>query len=171
MSSKLFFQTSNIIASYSVSKHILNFMIHKNLALLSCVFFFLVSGLCFSQKAILQGKITDEKGEALAFATLHLKNTTIGTTTNAEGTYSLQVAIGNYEVIAQYPGQKSITQQISVTEVKTYLLNFVLPSEEEIQAITVQAKAVNYADEVIRNAKKIEKNTWKSVPTTNAMCM
>lgn len=129
------------------------------------LFFFLPTHICLSQKALLQGKITDEKGEPLAFATLHLKNTTIGTTSNANGNYSLQVALGSYEVVVQYPGQKSITKQINVQEAKTYLLDFVLPDEdEEIQAITVQAQAINYADEVIRNAQKNRKKYLEESP-------
>ncbi|MFN3316791.1 MAG: DUF5686 family protein, partial [Raineya sp.] len=132
--------------------------------ILSLVFSCLITNLCFCQKAILQGKVTDEKGEIIAFATLHIKNTTIGTTSNAEGNYNLQISTGNYEVIAQYPGYKSISQKISVQEAKTYLLNFVLPQEEEIEAVTVQAKAVNYADEVIRNAQKNRKKYLEERP-------
>ncbi|GAB4126479.1 MAG: DUF5686 and carboxypeptidase regulatory-like domain-containing protein [Raineya sp.] len=139
-------------------------MIQKKTFLFICILVFWANSVCFSQKAVLRGKVTDEKGEALAFATLHLKNTTIGTTTNAEGIYSLQIAIGDYEVMAQYPGHKSISQKINLQEAKEYLLNFILPAEGEIQAITVQAQAINYADEVIRNAQKNRKKYLEERP-------
>jgi len=133
--------------------------------LIACVAILLINLASFAQKATLQGKVIDEKGEALAFATLHLKNTTIGTTTNAQGSYSLPISIGSYEIIAQYPGHKAITQKIEISEAKNYTLNFVLPSEiEEIQAITVQAQAINYADEVIRNAQKNRKKYLEERP-------
>ena len=134
----------------------------KYVLLVNFLFFWAINAV--AQKATLQGKVTDEKGETLAFATLHIKNTTIGTTSNSEGLYVFSLPVGKYEIVAQYPGQKAISQQIDIQEAKSYVLNFVLPPEDEIQAITVQAQAINYADEVIRNAQKNRKKYLEERP-------
>jgi hypothetical protein len=49
---------------------------------------FLAPVLCFSQ-ATLSGKLSDEKGESLPFASVYLKGSTTGTTTNAKGEYAI----------------------------------------------------------------------------------
>jgi len=129
------------------------------------VFLFLNIFITFGQKATIRGKILDNKGESLAFATIHIKGTTLGTSANAEGLYSLQVAAGSHEVVAQYPSYKSFSQKITLSENQTLELNFTLQEESsDIESITVQAKAVNYADEVIRNAQKNRKNYLEERP-------
>lgn len=127
--------------------------------------FFWIFVLNAQNKAILQGKILGEKNEPLAFASIYLKNTTIGTTSNASGFYSFAVPLGEYEVIVQFPSYQSKMQKITFTEAKTYTLDFSLELEtQEIEAITVQGKFVNYADEVIRNAQKNRKKYLEERP-------
>jgi hypothetical protein len=55
-----------------------------------------------SHAARVYGKVTDENKVPLPFATLHVKNTTLGTTSNAEGSYSIDLPSGTYELIFQY---------------------------------------------------------------------
>jgi hypothetical protein len=129
-------------------------------------FLFLITTLhTFGQRTAIKGKITDAKGEILPFATVHIKGTTLGTSANAEGTYGLQVPVGTHEVIAQYPSFKSLTKKITLTENQEFELNFTLQEEgSEIEGITVQASAVNYADEVIKNAQKNRKDYLEERP-------
>ena len=59
----------------------------KLLLTLSAIFLLLISG--FAQKRTITGTVTDEKGNPIANATVQVKGTTIGTTTNVDGTYSI----------------------------------------------------------------------------------
>ncbi len=62
----------------------------------------------------LSGKVSNEKGEALSFASVYLKGTSFGTTCNVDGMYSLELEPGKYIVVAQYIGlgKKEISIEI-----------------------------------------------------------
>lgn len=79
-------------------KHIFAFI----LQLLTCI--------SFSQTFVLSGKISGGK-EALPFATIMVKGTTLGTNSNVNGLYALKLNAGTYEIVYQYIGftKKTIT--------------------------------------------------------------
>jgi len=78
---------------------------------------------------ILKGKITDTKGEALPFAIVFLKGTTLGTSANADGEYTLTIKEGHYTVVAQYMGFKQSSFSLSIGETQTVIHNFSLQEE------------------------------------------
>ena len=59
------------------------------------------------------GKVTDDKGNALAYASILIKGTTRGVTAGNEGRYALDLAPGTYTLVCQYVGytrrEKTIT--------------------------------------------------------------
>ncbi|WP_246849931.1 DUF5686 and carboxypeptidase regulatory-like domain-containing protein [Rufibacter roseolus] len=65
---------------------------------------------------VLKGKVTDEKGVGLAFATVYLQGSTVGSTTNEQGDYQFNVDPGKHTVVFQYVGYKSQTRAIEVPE-------------------------------------------------------
>nr|WP_290940276.1 TonB-dependent receptor plug domain-containing protein [Haliscomenobacter sp.] len=71
-----------------------------------------------------KGKITDEKGEVLIGANILLKGTTMGTVTNIDGRYELQVPDPNAVLLVSYTG--FVTQEVVVgnrTEVDIILVS------------------------------------------------
>jgi len=62
----------------------------KLLLTLSAVFLLLVSG--FAQKRTITGTVTDENGNPISNATVQVKGTNVGTTTNADGTFTISVS-------------------------------------------------------------------------------
>ena len=52
----------------------------------------------------ISGYIYDNEGEPLSFATIYVKQTETGTTTNIEGYFSLTLAPGKYNLFFQYLG-------------------------------------------------------------------
>src|SRR5690606_13602906 len=64
----------------------------------------------------IKGKITDEQGEALAFATICVKQSGSGTTTNVQGYYELVLRPGGYDISFQYMGYETVTRHIDVTD-------------------------------------------------------
>jgi hypothetical protein len=53
----------------------------------------------FCQAGIIRGKITNEHQEPLPFATIFIKGTTAGTTSNAAGQYHLELPAGNHTMV------------------------------------------------------------------------
>ncbi len=78
---------------------------------------------------VLKGKITDEKGEALPFATVFVQGTTLGTSANAEGEYQLTLQPGEHQVVCQYISFKQSSVRIRITGSETVTHNFKLAEQ------------------------------------------
>lgn len=123
--------------------------------------FLLTTSIIFFTVSAFAGRITgavkNDKGEALPYASILVKGTTIGTTANNNGIYFIELDPGTYTIVCQYVGytreEKSIT--IGRTEVK---LDFTLPLQQTtMKEVTVKANSVDPAYEIIRNAIKKRK--------------
>ena len=75
----------------------------------------------FGQKGIVSGTISDKdmKNEPLAFANVMIKGTTVGTTTDAQGKYSLNVEAGNSVVIVSFLGYDTVEVPVVVVANQT----------------------------------------------------
>ena len=74
----------------------------------------LVYSFAFSQTGTVQGKITDDKGEALIGATVLLKGTTVGTITDMDGNYSISALPAGENILdASYVGYQLISKCVS----------------------------------------------------------
>jgi TonB-linked SusC/RagA family outer membrane protein len=82
----------------------------KFLLTLSAIFLLLVSGL--AQKRTITGTVTDEKGSPIPNATVQVKGTSIGTTTNSNGDYTLSVS-QNSKILV-FSSVNAETQEISI---------------------------------------------------------
>ncbi len=70
---------------------------------------------CFSiaiAQSTVSGTVTDESGEALPFANVYVEGTTIGTTTDIDGKYTLKVPEGATTIVVEYTGYTAFTQDI-----------------------------------------------------------
>jgi len=113
------------------------------------VWFSLFSGICFSQ---ISGKIIDEKGLPLPFASVLIQGTTMGTNANSEGFYSLELSKGNHTLVFQYVGYQSVKKEIAYVG-KPIGLDIVLQSIDlEIKEVEIKANAEDPAYRIIRNA-------------------
>src|SRR5690606_9891387 len=84
----------------------------------------------YSIAGILKGKITDDQGEELPFATVFVAGTTIGNSTNESGEFWLQLPEGKYKVIAQYIGFQQSSFEVQIKGEETIIHNFRLKAEE-----------------------------------------
>ena len=62
----------------------------------------------------IKGTVYGDDGLPLAFATIYVKETGSGTTTNDDAYFELQLPPGNYELVFQYLGYESQVRQVSV---------------------------------------------------------
>lgn len=106
----------------------------------------------FGQAARLQGRITDQSGKPIPFASVALKGTTIGTTSNALGAYSLEVPDGAHVVECRHVGYHKESRSIQI-DGQDQRLDFTLRIEElTMSAIVVKPGAEDPANAIIREA-------------------
>jgi hypothetical protein len=115
--------------------------------------------LCFLNYVIVQaaritGKITDEKGQALAYASILVKGTTHGTTANKDGNYFLQLDAGTYTIVAQYVGYNRQEKTVTLGADDVHL-DFQLSLQQlSLKEVVVRPGGEDPAYEIIRNAIK-----------------
>lgn len=78
----------------------------------------LFSYLAIQAQVVLSGKVTDTKGNAVPGATVTIKNTTVGTATQADGTYNLATGLkaGTIDVEFSSVGLKTVVRRINATD-------------------------------------------------------
>lgn len=121
--------------------------------------------LCNFAYAQIKGKVTNTKNQALPYVNVYLKNALAGTTTNDDGLYQLDLKkTGNYTIIFQFLGYKTLKKQVQIKEFP-FVLNITLTPEEITLDEVVVSSTENPANTIIRNViKNKEKNTekWKN---------
>ncbi len=134
----------------------ITFVVYKiMIILMEKRFFYILIILClFSIKGFgqLSGTVKDVNDEILPFATIYIKNTTQGTTTNVEGKYTLELAPGEYSLIFQYVGYQQLTKNV-VIENEPIILDVILqPESIGLQEVVVIADSEDPAYPIIRKA-------------------
>ncbi len=117
----------------------------------------LISHILYAQSLTVRGKITDQQGQAVPFASVYEKNTTLGTSANSEGEYSLKLSPGKHELNYRAIGYKQETREI---DLKTnYNLDLSLTKAVfELADVIVRSGGEDPAYEVIRNAIRKRKS-------------
>ncbi|MBN8877280.1 MAG: carboxypeptidase-like regulatory domain-containing protein [Sphingobacteriales bacterium] len=114
--------------------------------------FCLFSLISFAGKV--SGLITDDKGNPLAYASVSIKGTTKGTTSNSSGRYSINLSPGKYTLVCQYVGYGKSEKTITVTD-GDETVNFSLSIQElTLQEVVVKRGGEDPAYEIIRQAIK-----------------
>jgi Family of unknown function (DUF5686)/CarboxypepD_reg-like domain len=123
-------------------------------SLFYAVFGFLV---CCSTHIMAQvtGKVTDDKGEPLPYATVYVRNTSNGTVANASGEYRLNIAPGAQEIVFQYIGYITKVEQVTVTNKPMVVNGRLTPSDLQLNevVITTEDPAERIMREVIAKRK------------------
>jgi hypothetical protein len=106
---------------------------------------------------LIQGKITNQNGEALPFAGVSVKGTSLGTLANSDGIYELSLGSGEFIVHFQHLGFKTEQRTVQTTDAPTEL-NVILKEqslslrevqvgkESEDPAYSIMRKAIAKAD-------------------------
>ena len=100
----------------------------------------------------IEGRITSEEGEGLAFATIHQKNTTHGTTSNAQGYYSLEVTGDSVVLVFQYVGYQSVEKFVYRSDDAVVLNISMKPELVTLEAVVVKPGVEDPAYQIIRQA-------------------
>src|SRR4051812_35210331 len=90
--------------------------------------FLLCGGLAFAQRTI-TGKVTDEKGEPVAFATIKIKGSSNGVAADANGNFTLPNAKSNTILVVSSQGYANQELAVGTSDV----LNINLKAEGQLQ--------------------------------------
>ena len=107
---------------------------------------------------ILKGKVIDEKGEALPYATIYVEGTTVGTNANGNGVYELTLSPGLYKVMCQFIGYEQGIHTVDIRDNEVIEYNFVLHSQSlQMKEVVIDGNAEDRAYGIIRQAIKKRK--------------
>lgn len=95
------------------------------------------------EKGTIKGKLLDKdyNNAPLAYASVTVKGTTIGTETDDNGDYSISIKPGNYTVLFSFLGYKTIEQAVVVVAGQAVTVNKTMSAEEGETLETVMLKA------------------------------
>lgn len=113
-----------------------------------------------------KGKVTGTNKEELPFATIYVKGTTIGTNSNEEGSYTLKLKPGEYELVFQYVGYAKKIEKINISG--DLVLNVDLANEGVALKEVVVKAGENPANIIMRKA--IKKRKYYLDQTNNYSC-
>ena len=126
---------------------------------------FLICSVAFSQNGTVAGKITDKdlNNEALPFASVTLKGTTTGTSTDADGKYSLSVAPGDHILIISFVGYETVEVPFSAKANETTVIDKAIGSGSvKLEDIVVTTTASRQKETALlleqKNAVEIKQN-------------
>ncbi len=104
-----------------------------------------------SAQLTISGKISDENGKPISFASVYVKGTTNGTSANIEGEYALKLKPGKYDILYRAVGFKQKNETIDFE--KNSMLNVTLTAEVyELGGVTINATGQDPAYAIIRKA-------------------
>lgn len=109
----------------------------------------LVAGLpaAFAQKRTISGKITDANGKPVPFVNVTVKGSNVGTTSNADGVYSIDVSPDAKTLVFTYAGMKS--QEAAITS-RNELDVSMAQDVNELETVVVTALGVERKSRSLR---------------------
>ncbi len=115
--------------------------------------------LCHGAHAIkISGIITDDKGNILPYASVFIKGSSQGTTSNNRGKYFLDLAAGNYTIVCQYVGYARQEKTVAL-RTESIMLDFQLSIQRTIlKEVIIKSGGEDPAYEIIRHAIKKRKS-------------
>ena len=115
---------------------------------------FLLPILCFSNH--INGVISDKYGEPLPFASIYIKNTTYGVSSNAFGEYFIELKPGNYTIVYSYIGFKSDEKLIILQDIPQKINIILYENDQNLIEYEVVSNTKNKALEIIDKVKKVK---------------
>ncbi len=97
-----------------------------------------------------KGKITDDKGEPLPFASIYVKNTTYGVSSNLKGDYFLELDKGEYTVTYSFVGYETVEKQVTIGSSPTILDVILKESSNALKQVEIVANTKDRAKEIMK---------------------
>lgn len=124
----------------------------------------LLSAFVTRAQVAVQGKVTDEAGEALPGTNVLVKGSTTGTTADAEGNFSIEVPEGDAVLVFSFIGYE--TTEVNVGGRSTINISLV-PSVESLAEIVVVGYGTQRQEAVTGSVASIQGDVMRDVPSAN----
>lgn len=108
------------------------------------IVFFSLSQLILAQdKGTIKGKLTDKEmnGESLPFANIYVKGTSIGSTSDLDGYYTIAVPVGKQTIVFSFVGYTTIEKEVSILANEAIVLNQEMGASEGVTLDEIEIKA------------------------------
>ena len=123
----------------------------------------LVMGMTVEARVI-SGTVTDQTGETVISASVMVKGTTIGTVTDFDGNYTLDVPDDAKVLVFSYIGMK--TQELNITG---NVMNVVLSENSEVlEEVVVTGYGTTKKRDVVTSVASVNADQLKDIPVTSA---
>lgn len=132
------------------------------LLLVWCVFSLLFS---YAQEKTITGLVTDSKGVGLSDATVTVKGTKTGTSTNASGVFTLTVPAGANTLVVSYVGMKS--REVSIAG-KTDISISLEETDSRLNEVVVVGYGTRRRAEVSSAISSVSSKDIKNLPVAGA---
>lgn len=122
------------------------------------LYFLIVSHVLTAQKGTLRGSVSDrESGETLIGAFVTVEGTTIGTVTDLDGNFSLDLTAATYTINVSYVSYApTIIENVTIKSGEVTALEQVLLSQKgaDLKEIVISAEAIRTSEVSLMNMKK-----------------
>ena len=113
---------------------------------------------------VITGTVTDQTGETVISASVMVQGTTIGTVTDFDGNYTLEVPDNAQVLVFSYVGLK--TQELTITG---DVMNVVLSEDSEIlEEVVVTGYGTTKKRDVVTSVASVSADQLKDIPVTSA---
>ncbi len=119
----------------------------------------LLAGLAQGQTTYrVSGKITNNKLEPLAFVSVQLSQSKAGTITKEDGSYSLTLEEGTYDIMVSIIGYTPQILRLTVTG--NYVQNIILEEDDKttLEDVVIRVKIKDRSEEIIKNVIRAKEN-------------
>ena len=142
---------------------IIKTIMNKKILLITLFISFIVNA---QDKGNVKGLLTDKEynNAPLPFANVQLKGTTIGTTTDFDGLYTLSLDPGNHTIVFSFLGYKKIEKTFIISPGETITINQLMSAEEGVALEEVIVKSSTSKEKV--SALIFEQKKAISIKTT-----
>ncbi len=132
--------------------------------LISCIVIAVSLHTVAAQSIIVSGKVTDESGVAMPGVNIIERGTTNGTTSDADGKYSLSVSQGNAVLVLSFIGYTNMTVEVANrTTIDVSLISDVKSLEE----VVVVGYGTQHKKEITGAVGQISASELKDIPVAN----
>ena len=130
--------------------------------------FLLLSFLSNTSFSQIQGHVSDDKNQSLPFVNIYIENTYVGTTSNEEGNFELNITTPKtYTIVFQYLGYKTVKKTVTIEQFP-YELDATLVEEQiSLNEVVINANE-NPADIIIRKAIANRKENLEKIQSYKA---